>query len=671
MRFCYSCMSKLEEDIEYEVCPYCGEPMEFTYDVNRFLPPGTILQEKFMVGRPIGNGGFGNTYIGWNETLQCKVAIKEYFPRPFSLRAKDGVTISVTDKKSQERYVVGLKRFLVEAKSIAGLQDVDGVVKVYSFFTENKSGYIVMEFLEGMDLKGILKQAGGRVEYEWARKVILTVLYTLREIHKKGVIHRDIAPDNVFITNTGVVKLIDFGAAKAAVNRSADKTIVLKHGYAPIEQYSKTAEQGPYTDLYAVSALFYRMLCGRKPQAANERVQNDQLKTLSEMGIHIPEQAEYGIMVCLNVDSKFRLQNADEFMELLGGKDFTPAEEPIDLPEEEQPVGAFGSFIKRFSAFPAWQKAAISIGSLSVLLVLIISMVLFLTPEKGEEHQVVSASDHVVEQCEGEPEEKAVKKLKQMNLDLDIKVEYKYYKPDLKEATVLNMSPAAGTAVERGDTVTLTVESPEKITLPDYTGKRKKEIKDDLITRLGESKVKELETKELFVYKYNSAAKDTCFSQSYKNTVVEIKKLDTVNISMSWGTKESYMVRMPNLVNKSMESARKLLKERGFRNTKLVDRERTYNAGVAKDAIIKQSITEGKQYLNNPADKNSQKLPKQVYVTISKGPEPTPEPTPKPTPRRTPQPEQRRTPKPTQAPRQVPKPAPTPKRIPKHDFRFL
>lgn len=160
--------------------------------------------------------------------------------------------MTVSGTVNQQRFRTGLLQFLEEARSIATLQDVKGVVQVYNFFEENGTGYIIMEYLEGMDVKTILKHRGQRMDYEWSRRVILTVLHTLREVHKRGILHRDIAPDNIFVTNEGVIKLIDFGAAKhatALANMHTD--IVLKAGYAPIEQYSKKTQQGPYTDLYA------------------------------------------------------------------------------------------------------------------------------------------------------------------------------------------------------------------------------------------------------------------------------------------------------------------------------------------------------------------------------------------------------------------------------------
>ncbi|MDO4165993.1 MAG: serine/threonine-protein kinase [Eubacteriales bacterium] len=371
MNRCYHCFESLR-DRNADSCPYCGTPLKhIEWDSKRYLKPGTILQNKFFVGNAIGKGGFGNTYVGWNEVLQCKVAIKEYFPTNLTARGEDGVTVSITASDTQGYFQSGLEQFLEEARNVASLQDVKGVVQIYNFFQENGTGYIIMEFLEGMDVKQILRERGNRVDYEWSRRVILTVLHTLREIHKRGILHRDIAPDNIFVTNEGVIKLIDFGAAKsAAAGGERQRAIVLKSGYAPIEQYTRTMQQGPYTDLYAVAALFYRMLTGTKPPSAPDRMRLDRMEPLSAKGIQIPESAEMAITMCLYIDPEYRLQSADEFMEALDGSDFQPVYEPEwILPQEEEPPQTLMQKIRDISNA---KKAMVLCGIVAVIVLCVV-----------------------------------------------------------------------------------------------------------------------------------------------------------------------------------------------------------------------------------------------------------------------------------------------------------
>lgn len=362
MKLCYHCMSQISND-KASTCPVCGKSLAPEEQKPRFLKPGTVLGGKFVVGYHLGSGGFGNTYIGWDRILQRKVAIKEFYPEQYCGRGQDGLTVVVTDERLISRYQRGLQQFLVEARNVAALHDVQGVVEISNFFEENGTGYIIMEYLEGMDVKTILQKSGNKKDYEWSRRVILTVLYTLKEVHKRGVLHRDIAPDNIFVTKEGIVKLIDFGAAKNVTVMDSSKDVWLKSGYAPIEQYRNTFEQGPYTDLYAVAALFYRMLTGQKPVPAIDRLEKDPLVPLSDMGISIPQQAEMAIMVCLNIMPEYRLQSAEEFMEALDGKFFIPVYEPTWILPKEKPKGIKA----KIGALPVGAKVAICLLGIALI----------------------------------------------------------------------------------------------------------------------------------------------------------------------------------------------------------------------------------------------------------------------------------------------------------------
>lgn len=362
MKLCYHCMSQISND-KASTCPVCGKSLAPEEQKPRFLKPGTVLAGKFIVGYHLGSGGFGNTYIGWDQILQRKVAIKEFYPEQYCGRGQDGLTVVVTDERLISRYQRGLQQFLVEARNVAALHDVQGVVEISNFFEENGTGYIIMEYLEGMDVKTILQKSGNKKDYEWSRRVILTVLYTLKEVHKRGVLHRDIAPDNIFVTKEGIVKLIDFGAAKNVTVMDSSKDVWLKSGYAPIEQYRNTFEQGPYTDLYAVAALFYRMLTGQKPVPAIDRLEKDPLVPLSDMGISIPQQAEMAIMVCLNIMPEYRLQSAEEFMEALDGKFFIPVYEPTWILPKEKPKGIKA----KIGALPVGAKVALCLLGIALI----------------------------------------------------------------------------------------------------------------------------------------------------------------------------------------------------------------------------------------------------------------------------------------------------------------
>ena len=409
MKLCYHCMQQISNE-RLRYCTNCGKSLEPEPQPERFLKAGTVLGRKFVVGYPLGAGGFGNTYVGWDTLLLRKVAIKEFYPEQYCVRREDGQTVTVSEERLLLRYQRGLRQFLEEARKVAALHEVRGVVEITNFFEENGTGYIVMEYLEGMDVRNILKESGDKKDYEWCRRVILTVLYTLKEIHKKGVLHRDVAPDNIFVTKEGIIKLIDFGAAKSisALENGAD--IMLKAGYAPIEQYSRKFLQGPYTDLYAVAALFYRMLTGQKSIPAPERLEHPALITPSEMGISIPEQAELAMMVCLNVEPEYRLQSAEEFMEALDGKFFLPVYEPEwILPKIAEKKG-LGS---RIGSLPVAAKAAICFGC--ICLAACAAFGVRHMVRRAGEAAVLDSRVVVMQDLQGKPEEDAAAYVASLN----------------------------------------------------------------------------------------------------------------------------------------------------------------------------------------------------------------------------------------------------------------
>ena len=444
MKLCYHCMSQISND-KASTCPVCGKSLTPEEQKPRFLKPGTVLGGKFIAGYHLGSGGFGNTYIGWDRVLQRKVAIKEFYPEQYCGRGQDGLTVVVTDERLISRYQRGLQQFLVEARNVAALHDVQGVVEISNFFEENGTGYIIMEYLEGMDVKTILQKSGNKKDYEWSRRVILTVLYTLKEVHKRGVLHRDIAPDNIFVTKEGIVKLIDFGAAKNVTVMDSSKDVWLKAGYAPIEQYRNTFEQGPYTDLYAVAALFYRMLTGQKPVPAIDRLEKDPLVPLSDMGISIPQQAEMAIMVCLNIMPEYRLQSAEEFMEALDGKFFIPVYEPTWILPKEKPKGIKA----KIGALPVGAKVALCL--LGIALIGGIGIGVMSAFNNQTQTSMENVQQVLMVDLKGKTREEAEKEIEKLNRDYgwDLKVDTSatVFDPSKEVGTVSEQSVQAGTVL--------------------------------------------------------------------------------------------------------------------------------------------------------------------------------------------------------------------------------
>lgn len=620
MRLCYGCMQQLEDD-HAAVCPHCGYRPDEAVDTSVYLKPGTVLADKYLVGRSLGYGGFGITYIGWDRNLSRKVCIKEYFPRNLSRRVSQGQsTVTVADREQIDRFQMGLRQFLEEARSLANLANVKGIVKIHSFFEANHTGYIIMEHLEGQDVKGMLKAEGGAFPYQKAEYIILTVLHTLNEIHKKNVLHRDIAPDNIFVTNEGVIKLIDFGAAKhAAAQANTNAEIRLKEGYAPLEQYRRDTRQGTYTDIYAVAALFYRMLTGKKPPSARSRFQQDTLRSLSEMGLEVPDYAEMAIMTSLNLQPQYRIQTAYEFMETLGGADFVPRYEPEwILPHTEEPgrKKGFAGLLERFGSAPAAVKAAIIVCMLAIAgggafgIVRLVSGDSFAIVAKGEGTYTVSA-------MEGRPLSEVRQELEAAGVT-DIRV--KYVLNEAPNDTVLSQSQAAGTIVntKQDGTMEFTVSGGNQyVTLNSYISKQlpeaEKALKTDGISYI----VNEVCSDE--------QPKGTVYDQSAAPGEVFDVTSGGLTITVSRGAKSEFDRTIPDVKGMGVEEARRKLEELGLDSGLMsikTEKAVGYNNDVAKGNVSGQSLEAGQKV--NLVDLESGK--KEIVLYTSRGPEPTPEP---------------------------------------------
>lgn len=266
---CLGCMAEYES--EYGLCPYCGYEPNTQPDNPLHLKPGTQLMDRYTVGRVLGYGGFGVTYIAFDSLLNQRVAIKEYLPSEFATRMAGNSQVSVFGGNKAEQFADGLLKFVDEAKRLAKFQSEEGIVRVFDSFEANQTAYIVMEYLEGETLTAYLEREG-KLPPEQAVPWLKSVVHSLEVIHQSGIIHRDIAPDNIFLTSDGRVKLIDFGAARyATTSHSRSLTVIIKPGYSPEEQYRSRGDQGSHTDVYALAAVLYRMVTGVTPPDALER----------------------------------------------------------------------------------------------------------------------------------------------------------------------------------------------------------------------------------------------------------------------------------------------------------------------------------------------------------------------------------------------------------------
>lgn len=336
-RLCMGCMSAL--DRTSGACPICGydeaEPVPETHR----LRPKSILNGKYLVGRALGEGGFGITYLGWDLNLNVRVAIKEYFPAGLVTRRNSAASATAQSFTGSQHdiFVKGRDHFLEEARSLARFRALPGIVSVSDFFTENGTAYIVMEYIEGQTLKEYLARSGGSLPAERVLKLMSPVLSSLARIHAEGVIHRDISPDNIMLDKDGTAKLLDFGAAKEFSEGERSMSVMLKPGYTPVEQYQSRGAQGPYTDIYALCATIYKMITGQTPPDALDRLETDTLEPPSRLGFSVEAGVERALMKGLAVSRQSRYQTVDALCADLYGESPTPLPEPEPVPDPPVP----------------------------------------------------------------------------------------------------------------------------------------------------------------------------------------------------------------------------------------------------------------------------------------------------------------------------------------------
>ena len=359
-KFCMGCMEPFEDRLN--ICPHCGYAEDTSAEEALHMEPGSVLHDRYIIGRVLGFGGFGVTYLGWDATLEQKVAIKEYLPSEFSTRIPGQTQITVYDGDKAEQFADGLSNFVEEAQRLAKFHSEAGIVRIFDSFETNNTAYIVMEYLQGETLAEYLKREK-KVPADTAIEMLLPVIHSLQAVNGQGIIHRDIAPDNIFLTHDGKVKLIDFGAARfATTSHSRSLTVIIKPGYSPEEQYRSRGDQGPYTDVYAIGATLYRMVTGATPPDALERraqfesKKKDILKPIDRFTKDITENQEVAILNALNVRIEDRTQ------------DMATLAKELTTEEPEKVTRLYGK-IKKIDVlkWPLWAKLSTAAAMLSVI----------------------------------------------------------------------------------------------------------------------------------------------------------------------------------------------------------------------------------------------------------------------------------------------------------------
>ena len=327
-----ACNTCFMDTVDDGVCRSCGAEQTEGHRDRRALAAGTDIGGKYTVGKVLGAGGFGITYLAQDVSLKRRVALKEFFPVGLVARGPDRMSVTCNSPNDEAPFERGLKRFFGEGQILARFNHPN-IVRVFEVFRANGTAYLAMEFLDGKTLKDWIT-LNGRLETEQALQVMGFVLDALRAVHATHVVHRDVKPDNIYLTQQGRTLLLDFGGAKqltAEGDRSMDA--MFAHGYAAPEQYyADSGKIGPWTDVYACGATLYKMLTGQTMRGALDRYSED--PPLAWLRVTVAETIRAAVVKAVVLKHAERYQSIEEFQSAI----HMPMELPTVVPYVEPVV---------------------------------------------------------------------------------------------------------------------------------------------------------------------------------------------------------------------------------------------------------------------------------------------------------------------------------------------
>ena len=347
LKLCLGCMNPLSGE---RVCPHCGYDRESTSLAN-YLTPGTMLHERFLVGKALDANGEGVTYIGYDTAVGCKILIREYFPEQLCSRVPNSTEINV-NYEHLAQYKALMAEYTELNKALARLRNLSHLTPAIDLFAENNTTYAVYEYLEGQTLLDYLKENAGELSWNIVRRIFPPLFTTLSLLHNAGVLHRGLSPETIFVTDKGELKLRGFCISAVRTN-DTELDAELFDGYAAPEQYFADRQQGTWTDVYGICAVLYRILTGTRAADAISRQDYDNLIPPTELNSHIPENVSKGIMQGLALEGSDRVRNITDLVTLLFDKTSTEEQETHRSPKEGTTAVYPAQDVKRVSTAAA------------------------------------------------------------------------------------------------------------------------------------------------------------------------------------------------------------------------------------------------------------------------------------------------------------------------------
>ena len=305
---CMGCMNKLDDN---GICNYCNYDSTMLQS-NSYLTPGTVLDDRYIVGRILSSNGEGVSYIGYDKVTNEKVVVREYFPDTLCRRSGDSDKI-IVNQDCLAKYKTFMSEFAEVYKVLSRLRNLPHIVPAVDMFAQNNTTYAILEYVEGVSLRRFLQENSGTLTWEHVKKIFPPIFTTLSIIHNAGVVHRGINPENIIVTLKGELKLIGFCISSIrTINTELNPE--LYSGYAAPEQYTSLDWQGTWTDVYAICAVLYRILTGTVPPEAHGRTNNDRLIEPIRLNQNIPVHVSQVIVEGLTLRGRNRIQSITELV---------------------------------------------------------------------------------------------------------------------------------------------------------------------------------------------------------------------------------------------------------------------------------------------------------------------------------------------------------------------
>lgn len=370
---CISCMKEIGTN---NVCPYCGyiEGAPFLPD---YLPPKTMLHQRYIVGKLLSYNGEGAVYIAFDTVIQSAIEIREYMPDSLCRRERGGLSITVNQGR-EAQYKALMSDFVDLMHQLTKIRTLTTVVQAYEVFEENNTAYAVFEHVEGITLRQYLNEQAGEISWEDASKLFFPLFGTLAALHSSNLCHRGISPETILLNNKGEIKLSGFSISSLRAS-GTELSPQLFSGYAAPEQYSSNSWHGTWTDVYALAAVIYKSLTGTMPPDATTRSVNDNLIDPHILNPAIPKYVSNAIMAAMLLSPEQRTQTMIELRNHLYQAEPVPVVIPITKPDARNSEGKIEleEEDEEKKSFPAWAIALIVTSAvLIVALVLLLSLML-------------------------------------------------------------------------------------------------------------------------------------------------------------------------------------------------------------------------------------------------------------------------------------------------------